>query len=134
MKNFLIVCSFSMMIFLFSGCGIKNDTKDVTSDNQVGDKALIKGEQKQKQIDNQKQVKDDDNLKSCSDGSLCEEGYLCYQSRYAGMGEMALVFGEEEGDLLCHKECSDDSECKIGKCEDVELLDGDLVRNVKFCK
>jgi len=72
-------------------------------------------------------------LKSCADGKICDKGYVCYDSQYGGMGSNGIVSGPQEGDLSCHKLCNSNSDCKKGKCKEVELVGGDVINKVKFC-
>ncbi|MEI8361533.1 MAG: hypothetical protein WCG01_05360 [bacterium] len=72
-------------------------------------------------------------LKSCANDVACDAGYICYHSQYSGMGPSGPVAGDEEGDLLCHKACSNDNDCKNENCETVEIYGGDIANTTKFC-
>jgi hypothetical protein len=76
---------------------------------------------------------DGDALQSCANGVACAAGFICYHSQYAGMGPNGVINGKEEGDLLCHKSCTVDSDCNIGKCKTVEIYAGDVATLTKFC-
>lgn len=76
----------------------------------------------------------EDELTSCAETSTCDEGYTCYDSQYAGMGPDGLVEGEQDGDLLCHKNCDSDLDCgENGECRETEILGGDTVLTEKMC-
>ena len=49
------------------------------------------------------------------------------------MGPNGVVTGLEEGDLLCHKICNNNSDCENGICKEVDIIGGDVVIKIKFC-
>lgn len=79
------------------------------------------------------QEKDKVTLKTCGNNFVCDEGYVCYHSQYTGLGPKGKIIGEEEGDMLCHKECDNDIDCRGEKCNTVEILGGDISSTIKFC-
>ena len=74
-------------------------------------------------------------LESCDQNFQCSAGFVCYHSQYSAPGPKGMMFGDEEGDLLCHKSCSTNSDCGDGaKCVEKSTWSGDVGDKIKFCE
>jgi len=71
----------------------------------------------------------------CSSDSDCPAGYACYNSRLCGLTPDGVVCGDQEGDLLCHKQCEINSDCPLDMpyCRVVSIAQGDAVAGVRMC-
>ena len=74
-------------------------------------------------------------LISCNvDGGIdpCSEGYTCYDSQIWPKGGEQ---GPQTGDLLCHQDCEQNSDCPTNfpNCENLRLARGDIEISTKFC-
>ena len=70
----------------------------------------------------------------CTAQKECPAGFQCYNSQYAGIGPNGIVYGEQEGDLLCHQSCTTDADCTTGVCSEKEIFQGDVRSTIRFCE
>lgn len=68
---------------------------------------------------------------TCKMDSDCQSGDKCYASYFAPEGAQP----EQRGDLLCHKLCSTNAECKppFVTCKNVEIWTGSVVEDSRMC-
>ncbi len=78
-------------------------------------------------------IKEGWTLTSCAQGLKCEEWFFCYNSQYSGMWPNAIVMGPQEWDLMCHKTCTNNSECPGWECREVDIIWWDVVMKESFC-
>ncbi|MEM3556215.1 MAG: DUF333 domain-containing protein [Candidatus Micrarchaeia archaeon] len=71
----------------------------------------------------------------CSSNSDCPSGYVCYNSRFCSTTPSGVVCGNQEGDLLCHKECEVNTDCPLDMpyCRLVSMAQGDVVSAQRMC-
>ena len=125
MKARLLYAGIFVGLFLLSWCA-KKENQEI----KIIDPAVVI----QSDLSTEEAEKVSPSLSSCAEERKCNEGFFCYDSQYSGMWPNGVVQGPQEGDLLCHKFCENNSDCWDWKCrEEVEIRMWDLVEKKSFC-
>ena len=84
---------------------------------------------KGKDLDNKVELKD------CRADQDCDPGYICYNSQLCGPSDDGLDCGAQKGDLKCHQECQQDSDCLDSNynCQQRIIWRGDTASAKSFC-
>jgi len=71
----------------------------------------------------------------CQSNSDCQASHICYNSQYCAMTPDGVECGEQEGDLQCHKTCTQYSDCTIISevCRNTEITHGSAIQILRFC-